>query len=75
MPVSIRPLHPVFAGEVSGVDCCKPLSAGEIEAVEAGMNEYAVLIFRDQNLTDEERMQWPCGDRHWGPPTNQGLKR
>ena len=40
MPVSIRPLHRVFAGEVSGIDCRKPLSAGEIDLVEGGMNEY-----------------------------------
>src|SRR6201989_1279793 len=56
MPISIRPLHPVFAGEVSGIDCRKPLSPGAIDAVEAGMNEYAVLIFRGQDLTDEEQI-------------------
>src|ERR1700736_2197702 len=67
MPVSIRPLHPVFAGEVSGIDCRKPLSAGEIDVVEAGMNEYAVLIFRDQNLTDEEQIAFT---RHFGELEN-----
>src|ERR1700719_4781695 len=63
MRVSIRPLHRVFAGEVSGIDCRKPLSAGEIDVVEAGMNEYAVLIFRDQNLTDEEQIAFTRGNR------------
>ena len=67
MPVSIRPLHPVFAGEVSGVDCRKPLVSGEIDAVEAGMNEYAVLVFRDQNLTDEEQIAFT---RHFGELEN-----
>src|SRR3984893_1331916 len=67
MPTSIRPLHPVFAGEVSGVDCRKPLSAGEIDVVEAGMTEYAVLIFRDQNLTDEEQIAFT---RHFGELEN-----
>jgi alpha-ketoglutarate-dependent 2,4-dichlorophenoxyacetate dioxygenase len=67
MPVSIRPLHRVFAGEVSGIDCRKPLSAGEIDVVEAGMNEYAVLIFRDQNLTDEEQIAFT---RHFGELEN-----
>jgi alpha-ketoglutarate-dependent 2,4-dichlorophenoxyacetate dioxygenase len=38
MSVSIRPLHPVFAGEVSGVDCRKPLTADEVAAIEVGMN-------------------------------------
>ena len=56
MPITIRPLHPVFAGEVSGVDCTRPLAPGEVAAVEAGMDKYAVLVFRDQNLTDEQQL-------------------
>src|ERR1700724_1548940 len=67
MPTSIRPLHLVFAGEVSGVDCRKPLSPAEISMVEAGMNEYAVLIFRDQNLTDEEQIAFT---HHFGELEN-----
>ena len=30
MSVSIRPLHPVFAGEVAGVDCRSALSSAEV---------------------------------------------
>ena len=52
MPIAIRPLHAVFAGEVSGVDCTKPLARDEVTAIEAGMDRYAVLVFRDQDLTD-----------------------
>jgi alpha-ketoglutarate-dependent 2,4-dichlorophenoxyacetate dioxygenase len=63
MPVSIRPLHPVFAGEVGGVDCRKPLGLAEVAAIEAGMDEYAVLVFRDQNITDEEQLAFT---RHFG---------
>jgi alpha-ketoglutarate-dependent 2,4-dichlorophenoxyacetate dioxygenase len=67
MPLSIRPLHPAFAAEASGVDCRSPLSTREIAAVEAGMDEYAVLIFRDQNLTDEEQIAFT---RHFGELEN-----
>jgi alpha-ketoglutarate-dependent 2,4-dichlorophenoxyacetate dioxygenase len=67
MPISIRPLHPVFAGEVSGVDCRKTLAPGDIDAVEAAMNQYAVLVFRDQNLTDEEQIAFT---RHFGELEN-----
>jgi alpha-ketoglutarate-dependent 2,4-dichlorophenoxyacetate dioxygenase len=63
MPIAIRPLHPVFAGEVAGVDCRAPLSAADVAAIDAGMNEYAVLVFRDQNLTDEEQLAFT---RHFG---------
>src|SRR5438105_11335047 len=56
MPIAIRPLAPVFAGEVSGVDCRRPLGADDIAAIEAGMDRYAVLVFRDQPLTDEQQI-------------------
>ena len=54
MAVSIRQIHPVFAGEVSGVDLRQPLSSDEIAAIEAGMDRYAVLVFHDQAITDEQ---------------------
>src|SRR5271170_7673940 len=63
MPVTIRPLHPVFAGEVAGVDCRRPLDRGAVAAIEAGMDEYAVLVFRDQQLTDDEQIAFT---RHFG---------
>jgi alpha-ketoglutarate-dependent 2,4-dichlorophenoxyacetate dioxygenase len=56
MSVSIRQIHPVFVGEVSGIDISGPLSREEVAAVEAGMDRYAVLVFRDQKVTDEEQM-------------------
>ena len=52
MPLSIRPLHPAFAGEVSGVDCCEPLTPDEVAAIEAGMNHYAVLVFRGYTINN-----------------------
>jgi alpha-ketoglutarate-dependent 2,4-dichlorophenoxyacetate dioxygenase len=63
MSASIYPLHPSFAGEVSGIDCRAPLSAAEIAAVEAGMDRYAVLVFRDQNISDEQQLAFT---RHFG---------
>lgn len=56
MSITIRQLRPGFAGEVSGVDCRRPLSHEEVAAVEAGMDEHAVLVFRDQAMTDEEQL-------------------
>ena len=56
MSVSIRQIHPVFVGEVSGIDITRPLSRDEVAAVEAGMDRYAVLLFRDQKVTDEQQM-------------------
>jgi alpha-ketoglutarate-dependent 2,4-dichlorophenoxyacetate dioxygenase len=56
MAISIRQLHPVFVGEVSGVDLTKPLAAGDVAAIEAGMDRYAVLVFHDQPVTDEQQL-------------------
>ena len=56
MNVSIRRIHPVFVGEVSGIDITRPLSRDEVAAVEGGMDRYAVLLFRDQTVTDEQQM-------------------
>lgn len=63
MPVSIRPLHPVFAGEVSGIDCRAPLTDDEVAAIEAGMDRYAVLVIRDQHISDEQQLAFT---RHFG---------
>src|ERR1700723_1649831 len=56
MTVSIRQLHPHFFGEVSGVDLRKPLTPQEARDIEAGMDKYAVLLFRGQDITDEQQM-------------------
>jgi alpha-ketoglutarate-dependent 2,4-dichlorophenoxyacetate dioxygenase len=56
MTLGIRSLHPVFAGEVTGLDTTRPLSCDQVAAIEAGMDRYAVLVFRDQRLTDEQQI-------------------
>jgi alpha-ketoglutarate-dependent 2,4-dichlorophenoxyacetate dioxygenase len=56
MSPTIRQVHPVFVGEVSGIDISRPLSPDEVSAIEAGMDRYAVLVFHDQKITDEQQM-------------------
>jgi alpha-ketoglutarate-dependent 2,4-dichlorophenoxyacetate dioxygenase len=56
MAVSIRQIHPVFVGEVSGVDLRRKLAADEVAAIEAGMDRHAVLVFHDQDITDEQQI-------------------
>jgi alpha-ketoglutarate-dependent 2,4-dichlorophenoxyacetate dioxygenase len=69
MTVSIRQLHPVFTGEVAGIDCRERLTPDEIAAIDAGMDEYAVLVFRDQNITDEQQIVFT---QHFGELENYG---
>jgi alpha-ketoglutarate-dependent 2,4-dichlorophenoxyacetate dioxygenase len=56
VPVAIRQIHPVFVGEVSGIDIKAPQTREDVAAVEAGMDRYAVLVFRDQAVSDAEQM-------------------
>ena len=56
MTVSIRQLQAHFFGEVSGVDLRKPLTPQEARDIEAGMDKYAVLLFRNQDITDEQQL-------------------
>jgi len=58
MTISIRRVHPSFVGEVSGIDITKPLARDEVEAIEAGMHEHAVLVFHDQPLTDQQQVDF-----------------
>jgi alpha-ketoglutarate-dependent taurine dioxygenase len=56
VPVAIRQIHPVFVGEVSGIDITRPVSHEDVAAIEAGMDKYAVLVFRNQAVSDEQQM-------------------
>ena len=46
MAMTIRELHPGFAGEVSGIDITRLLAADEAAAIEAAMDRHAILVFR-----------------------------
>jgi alpha-ketoglutarate-dependent 2,4-dichlorophenoxyacetate dioxygenase len=56
MPVTTRQIGPCFAAEVEGVDITKPLSPDEVAAIHAGMDRYAVLVFHDQKIDDEQQL-------------------
>ena len=56
MAIAIRQIHRVFVGEVDGVDLRRPLSADEAAAIEEGMDRYAVLVFHDQDIADEQQI-------------------
>jgi alpha-ketoglutarate-dependent 2,4-dichlorophenoxyacetate dioxygenase len=67
MTLSIRPVDPTrpgFVGVVEGIDLRRPISAEEAASVEAGMDRYAVLVFRDQVIDDEQQLAF---SRHFGP--------
>jgi alpha-ketoglutarate-dependent 2,4-dichlorophenoxyacetate dioxygenase len=49
-----RPLHPLFAGELTGVDV-RALDERGLDELRALMDRYAVLVIRDQPFTDDDQ--------------------
>jgi alpha-ketoglutarate-dependent 2,4-dichlorophenoxyacetate dioxygenase len=56
MPVSIERSPDGFAGRATGVDCAAPLPPEDVAAIDAGMETYGVLVFRDQPLSDAQQL-------------------
>ncbi len=56
MPVAIHPVQPHFAAEVSGIDIAQPVASADVAAIEAAMDAYAVLVFRNQAISDAQQM-------------------
>jgi alpha-ketoglutarate-dependent 2,4-dichlorophenoxyacetate dioxygenase len=52
----IRPLHSLFVGEVSGLDLRHPLHEEQIAHIHAAMDQYAVLVFHEQDLSNEQQV-------------------
>jgi alpha-ketoglutarate-dependent 2,4-dichlorophenoxyacetate dioxygenase len=64
MGYELRPLHDVFGAELLGADLREPPPAELIEMVKKAMAEYAVLVIRDQVLTDDDQIRFT---RAFGP--------
>ena len=56
MSITIRQVGPCLAGEVEGLDMRTPLSREDAAAIHAGMDRYAVLVFRDQKIDDAQQL-------------------
>ncbi|MEK6244087.1 MAG: TauD/TfdA family dioxygenase [Pseudomonadota bacterium] len=58
MGLTFRKLHPHFAAEVGAIDLRRVADRATLEEIRAGMDEYAVLVFRDQPFADDEQLQF-----------------
>jgi alpha-ketoglutarate-dependent 2,4-dichlorophenoxyacetate dioxygenase len=56
--LTVRPLHPQFVAEAAPIDLRTVHEASVLEHIHAGMDRYAVLVFRDQQFTDEEQLRF-----------------
>ncbi len=55
MTLEFRKLHPLFAAEVSTLDLRAVHDEETLERIRAGMDEHAVLVFRNQTFSSEEQ--------------------
>lgn len=58
MSISFRKLHPVLGAEVSPIDLRTARDRETLERIRAGMDEHAVLVFRNQKLTIKEQLDF-----------------
>jgi alpha-ketoglutarate-dependent 2,4-dichlorophenoxyacetate dioxygenase len=58
MALTFRKLHSHFAAEVSPVDLRRVHDPETLAAIRGGMDEYAVLVFREQPFTDGEQLDF-----------------
>ena len=58
MTLTFRKLHPCFAAEVSPVDLKTVRDEATLARIRAGMDEFAVLVFRDQIWSDAEHLDF-----------------
>jgi len=56
MSLTFRRLHPYFVAEVSPIDLRQVYDRETLEQLRTGMDEYAVLVFRNQPLTNDEHL-------------------
>ena len=58
MSISFRKLHPVLAAESSAIDLRTARDRATLERIRAGMDEHAVLVFRDQSLSVQDQIEF-----------------
>jgi alpha-ketoglutarate-dependent 2,4-dichlorophenoxyacetate dioxygenase len=54
--LTFRRLHPLFVAEAGPVDLRRVDDRETLARIRAGMDEYAVLVFREQPFTDDEQL-------------------
>lgn len=56
--IAITPLSPACGAEISGVDLTRPLSARQVAAIKDAWNRHLVLVFRGQELSQEDQLRF-----------------
>src|SRR5215467_4959232 len=63
MMLNFQKLHPNFVAEVSPVELRQLHVRETLDEIRDGMDQYAVLVFRDQPFTDPEQLDFQLHSR------------
>ena len=64
MAITVCPVTPSFAAEIGDVDLSKEIAPPDVAAVKDAFATYAVLIFPDQHLSQDQHLDFA---KHFGP--------
>jgi len=64
MAITVYPVTPSFAAEIGDVDLAQPIDPMDLGAIKGAFTQYAVLIFPDQHLSQDQHLDFA---RHFGP--------
>jgi alpha-ketoglutarate-dependent 2,4-dichlorophenoxyacetate dioxygenase len=64
MTITVCPVTPSFAAEIGDIDLSQTLESADLAAVKAAFTTYAVLIFPDQRLSQDQHLDFA---RTFGP--------
>jgi alpha-ketoglutarate-dependent taurine dioxygenase len=57
MAMRVEPLSPALGAAITGVDLRQPLDATTIKAINDAFDRYIVVVFRDQELSEEDQIR------------------
>lgn len=64
MSITVSPITPDFAAEIGDVNLAEPVSAVDLLAIRDAFWKYAVLVFPQQQLTQDQQLAFAA---HFGP--------
>ena len=69
--IETRPLSPNIGAEILGVDLSKPVDDGAVAAILDVWHAYNVILFRNQNLSEEDQVRFTARFGEIGKVINQ----
>jgi alpha-ketoglutarate-dependent 2,4-dichlorophenoxyacetate dioxygenase len=64
MTIAVCPVTESFAAEIGDVDLSRPIAPADFAAIDEAFAKYAVLIFTDQHLSEDQHLDFAG---HFGP--------